>query len=64
MKNSDTTKHNDRFRHAEPLCSVLPGEEEERERRRQIWAAASETIEFHKHPEAMTFAQLTDIDEL
>ena len=51
---------------AAQLCGAEPTDlkQAELQYRRQLWDDALKAIDFHNHPEKMTLAQLTEIDDL
>ena len=51
---------------AAQLCGAEPTDlkQEELQYRQQLWDEARKLIDFHSHPEKMTLAQLTEIDDL
>lgn len=51
---------------AAQLCGAEPTDlkQEELQYRQQLWDEARKLIDFHSHPEKLTWSQLTDIDDL
>ena len=51
---------------AAQLCGAEPTDlkQAELQYRQQVWVEARKLIDFHSHPEKLTWSQLTDIDDL